>query len=54
MKQDREEVDPPKRGAFGRIICPRCDGLGRLTAHSVACSRCNGSGEVKSDSTPQD
>lgn len=26
--------------------CPRCDGLGKITAHSVPCSACKGSGEV--------
>lgn len=26
--------------------CPRCDGRGRLTAHSVPCVGCNGTGTV--------
>lgn len=31
--------------AVARNRCVRCDGRGRLTAHSVPCSRCGGSGE---------
>jgi DnaJ-class molecular chaperone len=32
--------------------CVRCDGRGRLTAHSVPCSRCGGSGyEPKRETT---
>jgi DnaJ-class molecular chaperone len=29
-----------------RRRCERCDGFGRLTAHSVPCIACNGEGSI--------
>jgi DnaJ-class molecular chaperone len=30
---------------MARNLCERCDGLGRMTAHSVPCTACGGSGD---------